>query len=277
MATTRTVVAVCLIVRILQSTLLIKTYFNPDEYWQSLEVAHRLVFGCVGVLSSDEEPTQSSQLWFAHMGMGCWYPLVPAPSLVCCSLSGAQPGIPCPLLSITTHTKILRTLRLDTPTLVLLAPKLLQACVAAYTDYHVWQLATQLFGRHVAKATLACQLTSWFNAYCLVRTFSSSCEAGLLVHALRHYLRLLRLPNADAHDLWRWAALAALGAVVRPPSALFWTPAGGLIPQSMVAWLGMVALGHRKPRLVAAVATRTRHRRTSAACGHWCSALQLPC
>jgi phosphatidylinositol glycan class B len=28
--------------------LLVVTYFNPDEYWQSLEVAHRWVFGCVG-------------------------------------------------------------------------------------------------------------------------------------------------------------------------------------------------------------------------------------
>ena len=25
----------------------ISTYFNPDEYWQSLEVAHEMVFGCV--------------------------------------------------------------------------------------------------------------------------------------------------------------------------------------------------------------------------------------
>lgn len=109
---------------------------------------------------------------------------------------------------------------------MLLTPKLLQACVAAYTDYHVWQLATQLFGRHAAAAALACQLTSWFNAYCLTRTFSSSCEAGLVVHALRHYLRLLRVSKPEAQDVWRWAALAALSTVMRPPSALFWAPAG---------------------------------------------------
>lgn len=29
------------------NALLIRTSFNPDEYWQSIEVAHRLVFGCV--------------------------------------------------------------------------------------------------------------------------------------------------------------------------------------------------------------------------------------
>ena len=29
----------------LVNALLVRTYFNPDEYWQSLEIAHRLVFG----------------------------------------------------------------------------------------------------------------------------------------------------------------------------------------------------------------------------------------
>ena len=27
------------------NALLVSTYFNPDEYWQSLEVAHRSAFG----------------------------------------------------------------------------------------------------------------------------------------------------------------------------------------------------------------------------------------
>ncbi|KAJ4836222.1 hypothetical protein Tsubulata_025597, partial [Turnera subulata] len=38
------VFALCLAFRIANS-LLIQTYFNPDEHWQSLEVAHRIVFG----------------------------------------------------------------------------------------------------------------------------------------------------------------------------------------------------------------------------------------
>eukprot|EP00959_Pyramimonas_sp_CCMP1952_P121801 2546424-Pyramimonas_sp.AAC.1 len=32
--------------------ILVYTYFNPDEYWQSLEVAHRLVFGYASLCSS---------------------------------------------------------------------------------------------------------------------------------------------------------------------------------------------------------------------------------
>lgn len=35
---------VFLVVRLL-SVFLVTTFFVPDEYWQSLEVAHKLVFG----------------------------------------------------------------------------------------------------------------------------------------------------------------------------------------------------------------------------------------
>lgn len=34
----------CLITRIVNS-LLVQTYFNPDEHWQALEIAHRIAFG----------------------------------------------------------------------------------------------------------------------------------------------------------------------------------------------------------------------------------------
>lgn len=35
---------VCLALRVVNS-LLVQTYFNPDEHWQALEVAHRIAFG----------------------------------------------------------------------------------------------------------------------------------------------------------------------------------------------------------------------------------------
>lgn len=34
----------CVVFRVANSVL-VRTYFNPDEYWQSVEVSHRLVFG----------------------------------------------------------------------------------------------------------------------------------------------------------------------------------------------------------------------------------------
>ncbi|XWS70897.1 hypothetical protein CRYUN_Cryun03dG0089500 [Craigia yunnanensis] len=40
----KNVLAICLGFRMLNA-LLIQTYFNSDEHWQALEVAHRIAFG----------------------------------------------------------------------------------------------------------------------------------------------------------------------------------------------------------------------------------------
>lgn len=40
----RKVFAFCLAFRVVNA-LLVQTYFNPDEHWQALEVAHRIAFG----------------------------------------------------------------------------------------------------------------------------------------------------------------------------------------------------------------------------------------
>lgn len=34
----------CLAIRLVNA-LLVQTYFNPDEHWQALEVAHKITFG----------------------------------------------------------------------------------------------------------------------------------------------------------------------------------------------------------------------------------------
>lgn len=40
----RRVFVICMAMRMANS-LLVQTYFNPDEHWQALEVAHRIAFG----------------------------------------------------------------------------------------------------------------------------------------------------------------------------------------------------------------------------------------
>ena len=40
------VFAFCLAFRV-ANALLVQTYFNPDEHWQALEVAHRITFGYI--------------------------------------------------------------------------------------------------------------------------------------------------------------------------------------------------------------------------------------
>uniref|UniRef100_A0A7N0TYA1 Mannosyltransferase n=1 Tax=Kalanchoe fedtschenkoi TaxID=63787 RepID=A0A7N0TYA1_KALFE len=43
-SSTKRVFVLCLVFRVVNS-LLVQTYFNPDEHWQALEVAHRVTFG----------------------------------------------------------------------------------------------------------------------------------------------------------------------------------------------------------------------------------------
>lgn len=43
-SSSKRVFILCLVMRMINS-LLVQTYFNPDEHWQALEVAHRITFG----------------------------------------------------------------------------------------------------------------------------------------------------------------------------------------------------------------------------------------
>ena len=74
---------------------------------------------------------------------------------------------------------------------------------------------------------LACQLAAWFNAYCLVRTYSSSLEACCVAVGAYHWLAGFQPGGAAqprrAHQR-AWVLAAAASAVVRPPSILFWAP-----------------------------------------------------
>lgn len=111
---------------------------------------------------------------------------------------------------------------------------------------------------------LTCQLASWFNAYCLGRTYSNSLEAALAAAGTYHWLqcrhtglpgaqgshgsvtrtRLSRgkgtntglregpaaqpLGAAQRRHQRAWLACAALSVVFRPSSALFWVLPSGL-------------------------------------------------
>jgi len=102
------------------------------------------------------------------------------------------------------HLQGLYFAKVDTTWVIARSPQLLQASFAAITDIFVYKLARLHFGQQAARYTasytsitcgwlhtcskaqvctdacrwtLLCQLTNWFNAYCLVRTYSNSFEA----------------------------------------------------------------------------------------------------
>jgi GPI mannosyltransferase 3 len=140
----------CIVVYRIANALLVQTYFNPDEYWQSVEVAHNAVFG-YGELTWE----------WQHRLRGYTHPL--------------------PFVAL---FYLLKSLRIDSALLVQHSPRILSALFAALTDYAIYALARRLFGRRVARYVLASHLLCWFVFYSLVRTFSNSLETTLTIVGL---------------------------------------------------------------------------------------------
>jgi phosphatidylinositol glycan class B len=171
-----------LLFRIINS-LVVSTYFDPDEFWQSLEVAHNLVYGR-GYLTWEWTHGIRS---YAH-----------------------------PLLFAAIY-KLLDFFNLSNSGLVIIAPKVLQAFFAATTDYYIFKLTEKMFGPRPARWALFCSLVSWFNFYCLVRTYSNSVEACFTAIALFHW------PTSSTNgNLIKSLVFAAISCIFRPTSALVW-------------------------------------------------------
>ncbi|XP_055545712.1 GPI mannosyltransferase 3 [Wyeomyia smithii] len=131
----------------LASVFLVRTWYVPDEYWQSLEVAHRLVFG-YGHLT-----------WEWTKGIRSYvYPSV-----------------------IALLYKLLALVKLDTVELLVLLPRVLQALLSAYSDYrfYIWS--------NKSKWSTFVLASSWFWFYTASRTLSNTLETSLTVIALSYF------------------------------------------------------------------------------------------
>jgi phosphatidylinositol glycan class B len=135
-----------LILRIL-SVFIVKTWYVPDEYWQSLEVAHRLAFG-YGYLT-----------WEWTKGIRSYiYPMI---------ISGVY--------------KILEYLKLDEVHLLVLVPRILQALLTAYSDYRFYIFSGK------TKWSIFIVATSWFIFYTGSRTLINTVEMALTTIALSYF------------------------------------------------------------------------------------------
>ncbi|KNZ59406.1 hypothetical protein VP01_173g9 [Puccinia sorghi] len=105
-------------------------------------------------------------------------------------------------------------------------PKLVQAGIATVTDLATYSLAGVLLTPSYASAALACSLTSFFNAYAGVRTFSNSLETALTASALAFWpWNTLQISSSWA-SLSTSILLIALSVIIRPSSLLFWSLLG---------------------------------------------------
>ncbi|XP_045679883.1 GPI mannosyltransferase 3 isoform X2 [Phyllostomus hastatus] len=128
---------------------LVQTSFVPDEYWQSLEVAHHMVFN-YGYLTWE---------WTERL-RGYTYPLIFA-----------------------SIYKILHLLGKDNVQLLIWIPRLAQALLSAIADLRLYSLMKQLENQQVAKWVLC----SWFTWYCCTRTLTNTMETVLTIIALFYY------------------------------------------------------------------------------------------
>jgi GPI mannosyltransferase 3 len=125
-------------VRILQA-LLTRTFFQPDEYFQSLEVAHRAVFG-YGQLTwewSIDQPIRS--ILFPSV----WIPVYWILSITGLHETSALVSWFCPFPCM-----------LLTEALQIWAPKIMSGILASITDIAVCRLSSQLLGPRAVPITV---------------------------------------------------------------------------------------------------------------------------
>ncbi|XP_044955801.1 mannosyltransferase APTG1-like [Hordeum vulgare subsp. vulgare] len=187
------------------NALLVRTYFNPDEHWQCLEVAHRIAFG-YGHLT-----------WEWKRGLRSYlHPLIFAALY-----------------------KLLAFLHLDTPWFMAMAPRLLQSVFAAFGDLYLYKLSKLIFNEHVAQWTLFSQLVNWFMFFCITRTLSNSLETVLTLAGLYYWFIAIESSKGISVISKQQAAsyqsphsrkvallIAALACAIRPTSAITWLYVG---------------------------------------------------
>eukprot|EP00892_Ulva_mutabilis_P007769 jgi/Ulvmu1/5364/UM022_0158.1 len=182
-------------------SILIRTSFDPDEYWQAPEVAHRLVFG-YGHLT-----------WEWAAGLRSYaHPLLFTPGLL-----------------------VLQLLRLDSPAAVQLAPRVTQALLSLLHDAVLMAFARSHLPAGLHIPALLISILSWFNCFTHTRPFSNCIESTLHLAALAVW-PLTDTPSAvnssrpAALQTCRRAQralailLAGLCCVIRPPAAVLFLP-----------------------------------------------------
>ncbi|KIJ35747.1 glycosyltransferase family 22 protein [Sphaerobolus stellatus SS14] len=166
--------------------LLTSTFFQPDEYFQSLEPAHRMVFG------------------YGHLTWE-WKTSPPIRSVFFPAL-------------FTPVYWFLKVSDLDDTILLILAPKVLQGLFASITDISVYRLTQKILGDRFAFMAVLLSFTSIFHLQALSRTLSNSVETSLTTLALS-YWPLTTLGNKPFIIP---LVAAAAACMIRPTNAIIW-------------------------------------------------------
>ncbi|KAL8667168.1 MAG: hypothetical protein Q9168_007302 [Polycauliona sp. 1 TL-2023] len=181
-ATSQDILLFLIAFRILNA-LSIRTFFQPDEYFQSLEPAWEIAFGpnsgawitwVRGLFGYNYlgQVLTVLQEWKNQLRSAIHPSLFASVYWVSAELSK--------LLELTPHTHA---------ELLLAAPKVTQAGIAACADYYTWKLGERMYGRGSNEAWAALFLTvvspwQWFVS---TRTLSNCLETTLTIVALHQW------------------------------------------------------------------------------------------
>ncbi|KAK2805808.1 hypothetical protein FQN50_006084 [Emmonsiellopsis sp. PD_5] len=144
------------------NALCVRTFFQPDEFFQSLEPAWQIAFG------------ENSGAWITwewkHQLRSSIHPYIFAAVYYVSNL-------------ISEYLSLSPLSRAD---LLLAAPKLTQALFAAIGDYYTWKLARKVYGNRNNEAwgALALTVLSPWQWFCSTRTLSNCLETTLTIAAL---------------------------------------------------------------------------------------------
>ncbi len=198
---------------------LVRTWFDPDETFQSTEIAHLSVFG-FGYRTWEWSPPSAALRGWTH-------PALFAGLFRILSLAG-----------------------IDSPRLVVWAPRVLQAFFAAWTDLNTGRIVLRwaVGGARESRWAVGLSLASWFTGFAGARTLANSLETCLVSAALANWpVELLpaRGPRAARRPIYAALVFASLAFLVRPTSVVVLAvPAAALLasrPGVLVPGLAVAA------------------------------------
>ncbi|KAJ5923460.1 GPI mannosyltransferase [Penicillium verhagenii] len=215
----------------LVNALTVRTFFQPDEFFQSLEPAWQIAFG-----TGSEDKTQGAWLtWeWQHRLRSSLHPLLFA------AIYKATDAISSVFCTPSTRANLL-----------IAAPKTVQAVLSALGDYYTWRLASRIYGedsRGAWAALIATAVNPW-QWFCSTRTLSNCLETTLTIVALDQWpwqwsagspaadSRKNGGEKAKAQDrrvllsLRKCLSLAAVACILRPTNIIIW------ITLAALAWL----------------------------------------
>ncbi|KAF4768469.1 hypothetical protein HAV15_002183 [Penicillium sp. str.  len=208
----------------------VRTFFQPDEYFQSLEPAWQIAFG------------QGQGAWITwewrHQLRSSLHPLFFAALY-------KTAGFLASTLSLSPATRA---------ELLIAAPKTAQAVVAAIGDFYTWKLAVRVYGNDSRGSwtTLVATVLNPWQWFCSTRTLSNCFETTITIVALElwpwqwsvgstagdgrgkktgNQMRGTDRDRSVIIGFHKCLPLAALACILRPTNILVWATLAGL------AWL----------------------------------------